>query len=89
MQPLYIILLILLTVILNIAIMLLMPYVKQYWNTFISGIKRKLKRKPDTRLNDIEEQLNNLAKRLKTRETGDRELIRKTVREYLEELKSK
>ena len=85
----YITILILLTVILNVTVTLLMPYVKRYWNTLISGIKRKLKRKPDTRLDDIEEQINNLAKRLKTRETGDRELIRKTVREYLEELKQK
>jgi hypothetical protein len=78
-----------------------MPYVKRYWNTLISNIKRVLKRKPQpiidatqyielsSKLDDYDKQLNNLAKRVKSVNEGNRELIRKTVREYLEELKQK
>ena len=71
--------------------MLLMPYVKRYWNTFISGIKRKLNapNKTELRLDEFDKQLNNLSKRIKSVNEGNRELIRKTVREYLEELKQK
>lgn len=91
MQTLYIILLILLTVILNITITWATPLVKNKWYSFKNDIKRKLNApsKTDLRFKEIDEQLDNLSRRIKNVNDGNRELIRKTVREYLEELKTK
>ena len=100
MQTLYIISLILFTIILNTIITWLTPSIKVQWKLLISGIKRKLnKRKPvidatqyielAIRLDEYDEQLKTLTKRVMKVNEGNRELIRKTVREYLEELKTK
>lgn len=91
MNTIYIILLILLTVVLNVVITWSTPLVKNKWYAFISDIKRKLNApsKTELRLQEFDKQINTLTKRVMKVNEGNRELIRKVVREYLEELKTK
>ena len=91
MNTIYIILLILLTVVLNVVITWSTPLVKNKWYTFISDIKHKLNApsKTELRLQEFDKQINTLTKRVMKVNEGNRELIRKVVREYLEELKTK
>jgi len=92
MSTLYIILLVLLTVILNVSITWATPLVKNKWYAFKSDIKRALEHKPskiELRLDEFDKQLDNLSRRVKNVNDQNRDLIRKEVREYLTQLKSK
>jgi len=69
------------------------PYVMMVWNAFKSRIRRG-KNIPNVycddlskRLDEMEEQMNNLAKNHYTRESNRKNNIRREVRDYLKELR--
>ena len=74
------------------------PYVKQVWNAFKTWILRRKNDKDivdviiiaqlQDRIDDLEEQMNNVAANAYRREQNRRTNIRRDVREYLEELKN-
>jgi hypothetical protein len=65
----------------------LLALIKRYF----TRIKRKLNApsKIDIRLDEFDKQLNNLSKKITNVNNNNRDLIKKTVREYLEQLKNK
>lgn len=79
-----------------------MPYVSMLRDAFKSRIKRGKNIKADMlantnrielgvlklKVDDLENQVNNLAERLATRERNRKNNIRRDIREYLEELKN-
>ena len=88
------------TAVLSAVVTQAMPYVPEYWNALKNVIRRKLTRKPkmdmvdlviiaqlQDRIDNLEEQMNNLAKNHYRRETNRKNNIRRDVREYLEELR--
>ena len=88
------------TAILSSVITTALPYMPKYWNALKNAIRRKLTRKPkmdmvdvviiaqlQDRIDDLEEQVNNLATNHYRRERNRKNNIRRDVREYLEELR--
>ena len=65
----------------------LLALIKRYF----TRIKRKLNApsKTDIRLDEFNKQLDNLSKKITNINNNNRDLVRKTVREYLEQLKNK
>jgi len=91
MNTIYILIIIAITLVTNASLSFAMPYMKAQWKTFITRIKRKLNApsKTDIRLDEFDKQLNNLSKKITNINNNNRDLIKKTVREYLNELKNK
>lgn len=92
MNTIYIILLIILSLILNVSVTLAMPYVKQYWNAFITQIKRKFTRtKPAidaTAYLEILSRLDDIEKRLDKRQINYRQAMRQEIENVLLKLKN-
>jgi len=75
-----------------------LPYLPKYWHAFKMRIRRvftpKMKSYPHyvellrKRDNDLQEQIDNLANKIATRDKHRAGNIRRVVREYLEELKN-
>ena len=88
--PLFVVLLLLTSVLASI-ITTMMPMLPKYWYAFKTHIRRVFTRKPKTNVycDDLQEQVNELASRLVTREKHLKGNVRRYVREYLEELKTK
>ena len=82
---------ILLLIINSILATLYGPWLLARIKRYYTRIKRKLNapNKTDIRLDEFDKQINILTKRVMKVNEGNRELIRKIVREYLEELKNK
>ena len=91
--------LIIITAVLTCALTLSVPVLKQVFNAFIDIIKRRFTRKPkmdmvdviliaklEERIDDLEEQMDNVAKNSYRRETNRKNNIRREVRDYLKEL---
>ena len=80
------------TVVITYTTMVSIPYVKKYFKS----IKSRLKRRKHTQSNidiqsqigDLQTQINNLAERLTNRDTNRKSNVRRDVREYLSELKN-
>ena len=87
MQPLYLILFVILTIILNVSITLLIPYVKQYWSLIITRISRVFKRKPTVDYSSLEQRIGELEKKVAKRRHNDRQAIRDEIKNVLLELK--
>lgn len=71
------------------------PYVMMMFNALKNKIKREKPQQVDTnveyllcKVDELEEQVNNMAKKLTNREYNRKNNIRRDVREYLEELKN-
>lgn len=88
------------TAVLSAVVTQALPSLPTYWNALKNVIKRKLTRKPkmdmvdlviiaqlQDRIDDLEEQVNNLATNHYRRERNRKNNIRRDVREYLEELR--
>ena len=88
------------TALLSSVVTSALPYVPKWFRTFKYVIRRKLSRKPkpaidgtavvilSTRIDDLEEQMNNLAKNHYRRETNRKNNVRREVRDYLKELQN-
>ena len=85
------------TAVLTYCFTLAVPYVKRKYNALKSSKKRKaLVDDLDTyntdilveRINELEQQVNNIAEQLATRDKNRRNNIRRDVRDYLSELKN-
>lgn len=80
------------TAILSSIISVWLPMVPTWINALITRIKRKKNTKPtyyipdNSRLDDLEAQINNIAERLSNRDKNRRYNTRRDVREYLKEL---
>lgn len=77
------------------SIMAMVPVVKQKWNAFKNAKKRKaLADNLQThntdilveRINELEKQIDNVAKKVATRDRDRRSNLRRDVRDYLKEL---
>ena len=88
------------TAILSAVVTQTLPYMPKWWNAFKDAIRRVFTRKDkmdmvdvviiaklQERIDELEEQVNNLAKNHYRREQNRRNNIRRDVREYLEELR--
>ena len=88
------------TAVLSAVVTQALPSLPTYWNALKNVIKRKLTRKPkmdmvdlviiaqlQDRIDNLEEQVNNLATNHYRRERNRKNNIRRDVREYLEELR--
>ena len=88
------------TAVLSAVVTQALPSLPTYWNALKNAIRRKLTRKPkmdmvdvviiaqlQDRIDDLEEQVNNLATNHYRRERNRKNNIRRDVREYLEELR--
>ena len=83
------------TAVLSSIITTALPYMPKYWNAFKTRIKRR-KNTLDNhnlevlveRMNELEEQMNNVSQNHFRREQNRKGNIRRAVREYLEELKN-
>ena len=82
---------ILLLIINSILATLYGPWLLALIKRYFTRIKRKLNspNNTDIRLDEFDKQINTLTKRVMKVNEGNRELIRKVVREYLEELQNK
>lgn len=90
--------LIILTAFLTAVVSTSMPYVINVWNAF----KSRIRRKKDTmdvvdviiiaqlqeRIDELEDQVDNLAQALSTRDKNRKSNLRRDVREYLNEIKN-
>ena len=85
------------TAILSSIITTMMPMLPKYWYAFKNAIKRVFTRKPKTnvycddlskRIDDLEEQINNIAEIQATQQRNRKYNIRRDVREYLKELQN-
>ena len=88
------------TALLSAVVTTALPSLPKYWNAFKSRIRHVFTRKSkmdvvdviiiaklQDRIDDLEQQVNNLAETLSTREKNRKNNIRRDVREYLEELR--
>ena len=88
------------TAILSAIITTALPSLPKYWNTFKSRIRRVFTRKSkmdavdviiiaklQDKIDELEEQVNNLAETLATRDRNRKYNTRREVRDYLEELR--
>jgi predicted secreted Zn-dependent protease len=99
MNIIYTLAVIVITLVLNVTITSSMPYIKQRWNAFITGIKRKLntpKKQSSLNKDAIEELVTQVIKDkinngLVTyhKKQMIREIVREEVINYLNELKKK
>jgi len=92
MNIIYTLSIIALTLLLNVTLTTAMPYVKPKLNAFITRMKRVFKRKPSVnqeQIDYLQEQINALSQKLQNRSSNDMQAIRKEVRKYLEQLKTK
>lgn len=93
--------LIALTAVLSAVVSQALPVLPKYWNAFIDIIKRKFTKEDEMdvvdviiiaqlqeRIDELEEQINNMAERLSNREHNRKYNIRRDVREYLKELQN-
>lgn len=74
----------------------MLPSMGYYWNAFKTRIKRIFMRKPSIdqhnleviveRMNELEEQINNVAQNNYRRENNRKSNVRREVRDYLKEL---
>jgi len=94
--PLFVVLLLLTSVLASI-ITTMMPMLPKYWYAFKTHIRRVFTRKPKTnvycddlskRIDDLEEQINNIAEIQATQQRNRKYNIRRDVREYLKELQN-
>ena len=85
------------TAVLSSIITTSLPSLGRWFNAFKNAIKRKLTRKPkpavycddlQSQIDELKEQVNNVATNHYRRETNRKNNIRRAVREYLEELKN-
>jgi len=94
MMTFYIILLVLISLVINVSVTLAMPYVKHYWNAFITRIKRKLNtRKPKqmidaTQYLELSSRIDDIEKRLNKRQSNVRWVIKEEIKNILLELKN-
>ena len=96
MMTFYIILLVLISLVINVSVTLAMPYVKHYWNAFITRIKRKLntrKSKPQqvidaTQYLELSSRIDDIEKRLNKRQSNVRWVIKEEIKNILLELKN-
>lgn len=89
---------ILVTAVLSSIVTTALPYVPKWWDAFKNVIKRKKNTKPaidatayfnlQEQIDELKEQLDNVAKNHYRRETNRKNNIRKAVREYLKELQN-
>ena len=87
------------TALLSAVVTTALPHVPKWWNAFKSRIRRKsnatdivdviLIAKLTERVDDLQEQVNNLAERLSTRDANRKSNTRREIRDYLEELRTK
>ena len=92
----FMVLVILGTALLSAVITTSLPYVPKWWNAFKSRIIRKSNDKDivdviiiaqlQERIDELEEQMNNVAENAYRRETNRKNNIRREVRDYLKEL---
>ena len=71
-----------------------LPYMPKYWHAIKMRIRRVFIPKPkyntdrlEKRVSELEEQLNNLAEKVATKDKNRKHNIRRDVREYLAELR--
>lgn len=94
-----VVLLIVGTAVLSAVVTQALPYVPKWWNAFKNAIKRKKTQEMDMvdviivaklqeRVDELEEQLNNIIEVKYTRERNRKNNIRREVREYLKELRN-
>ena len=80
------------TVVLTYSFTLSIPYVKKYFKSIKSRLKRRKHVQPNTdiskRLDDLQSQINNLVEVKYNRDTNRKNNIRRDVREYLKELQN-
>ena len=87
------------TAVLSAVVTQSLPYMPKLWNALITRIRRKFTRKPkmdmvdviliaklEERIDELEEQMDNVAKNSYRRETNRKNNIRREVRDYLKEL---
>jgi len=91
MVTLYIILLIIISLVINVSVTLAMPYVKQYWNAFITRIKRK-RNTPKQAIDattyfELVSRIDEIEKRLDKRQSNFRWIIKEEIKNILLELK--
>ena len=92
----FMVLVILGTALLSAVVTTSLPYVPKWWNAFKSRIRRKSNDKDivdviiisqlQERIDELEEQMNNVAENAYRRETNRKNNIRREVRDYLKEL---
>ena len=92
----FMVLVILGTALLSAVVTTSLPYVPKWWNAFKSRIIRKSNDKDivdviiiaqlQERIDELEEQMNNVAENAYRRETNRKNNIRREVRDYLKEL---
>jgi flagellar motor component MotA len=88
------------TAILSAVVTTALPSLPKYWNAFKSSIRRVFTRKSkmdavdviiiaklQDKIDELEEQVNNLAEVLSTRDKNRKYNTRREVRDYLEELR--
>lgn len=87
------------TAVLSAVVTQAIPYMPKYWLAFKNAIKRVFTRKEkdivdvviiaqlQDRIDELEEQVNNVAKNNYRRETNRKNNIRREVRDYLNELR--
>lgn len=87
------------TAVLSAVVTQAIPYMPKWWNAFKNAIKRVFTRKEkdivdvviiaqlQDRIDELEEQVNNVAKNNYRRETNRKNNIRREVRDYLNELR--
>jgi len=90
---------ILFTAVLSAVVTQALPYMPKWWNAFKNAIKRVFTRKEkdivdviiiaklQERIDELEEQVDNLAEVLATRDRNRKYNTRREVRDYLEELR--
>jgi uncharacterized membrane protein YfbV (UPF0208 family) len=85
------------TALLSAIVSASLPMLPMWWNAFIRNIKRVFTYKPkqnvycddlSKRIDDLEEQIHNLAEKQATKDRNRKSNIRRDVREYLEELRN-
>ena len=91
------VLIILGTALLSSVVTTALPYVPKWYNAFKTRIKRKKNTRPTTNANveyllckveELEEQINNIAEAKYVRERNRKNNIRREVRDYLSELRN-
>ena len=92
------IILIISTAVLTAIVSSSMPMVSRWWSTFKTRIKRKsnatdivdiiIIAQLTERVDDLENQVNNLAERLSNRDTNRKNNVRREIRTYLTELRT-
>ena len=90
----FVVFLIVFTALLSSIVTSALPYMPKYWYAIKMRIRRVFTPKPkyntdrlEKRVSELEEQLNNLAEKVATKDKNRKHNIRRDVREYLAELR--